>query len=143
MINIRNSIGQKSYHIVDINDENHSLWFACKQSKYPQNYYGEGNGNALSAQKGWSDKELQWENGTKTEILKKLSEKFKRKVIVLDATKKDLDKPKNKGMFAIFLEGKNRCRETFGDVLTRCNENNQEPIILLWRGNRWQAVLPD
>ena len=88
MINIRNSIGQKSYHIVDINGENHSLWFVCKQSKYPQNYYGEGNGNTLSTPKGWSDKELLWENGTKTEILKKLSEKFKRKVIVFRCNKK-------------------------------------------------------
>ena len=59
-----------------------------------------------------------------------MEEKLNRQVIVLDATSRDANCVK-------YL-----CPDSGSWFLHNISNEYKQAIILLWRGNRWQAVLP-
>lgn len=65
------------------------------------------------------------------EFWKNLEEKLNRQVIVLDATSRDANCVKH------------LCPDSGSWFLHNISKKYKQAIIFLWRGNRWQAVLPD
>ena len=128
---VKNTLNYCSYHIVDINSEEHSLWFAILQNMNPNRYYEGKVGGILS------NKDFRWESKkeSQVEFLKYLEKIFQQKFIILDATVTDGNC--TKWLF----------NEKGDEDIRGCYYLNGAPyeqaIILLWRGDRWQAVLPD
>ena len=139
MENINRDLVEKRYHIVDNNDRNHSLQSAVQQSMKQQNYK-RGNGS-IPLTENLFDKDFQFKAENKGEVLNSLEEKLQRKVVVLDATSVLRGTELQKSFVAKYLNSGKVYRNSFQKVLERYK--NKRKIILLWRGNRWQAVLPD
>lgn len=124
---VNRTLSYCEYHIVDINSEDNSLWFAILQNMNPNKYY-EGNSCRIL-----SDKDFQLDAETQVKILNFLEENFQQTFVILDATVTD-------GNCTKWLsEG-----TVFSSYYLNCSPLRKKPIVLLYRGNtHWQAVLPD
>lgn len=127
-------------HIVDIANDDNNFFYAILQILQPSVRYidvtqSDGNWQVaeilrkflspLSEEKDrivFPFPEEFWEN---------LEEKLNRQVIVLDATSRDANCVKH------------LCPDSGSWFLRNVSKKYKQAIILLWRGNRWQAVLPD
>lgn|GEM_PF-4202884 len=129
MTNVNRDLINNKYHIVDINRTNDNMCFAVKQCMNPKNYYDQEEESMPFTIEGKNLKDK----------IKFLEKNFLRKVIILDATGKIIKTPEK---FAIFLSTANQklFSNKFEYILKNCRESK---IILLWRGNHWQAVLPN
>lgn len=138
---IRTAINYASdVHVVDIANDDNNFFYAILQILQPSVRYidvtqSDGNWQVaeilrkfLSPLSEERDRivfpfpEEFWEN---------LEEKLNRQVIVLDATSRDANCVKH------------LCLDSGSCFLHNISKKYKQAIIFLWRGNRWQAVLPD
>lgn len=125
-------------HIVDVTDDDNDFFYAILQALQPNIRYvdveqGDGNWQVAEILRkllcATSDGRRKIYFPFEVAAWKFLEDKLNREVIVIDATNFDDNCVKHVDKSAWFLH----C----------VSGNYQQAIILLWRGDRWQAVLPN
>lgn len=138
---IRTAINYASdVHVVDIADDDNNFFYAILQCLQPNVRYinivqGDGNWQVAEILRKFlsplSEERDRIVFPFPEEFWGNLEEKLNRQVIVLDATSRDANCVKH------------LCPVSGSWFLHNISKKYKQAIILLWRGDRWQAVLPD